>query len=138
VIQTTVQRDVQSVAAIAADTAIAEHAARFCESAARGPSNSLSGRQRDVLRALVNAVGTLPVRELVRRHLGPLAVARASTSRTLHRLHARGLIALLDKHGRPGAVHYARRACVTAAGARAVTSPERVSTKRSAEAQHGA
>lgn len=69
------------------------------ESAARGRLNGLRPSQLDVLRALVDAGGSLRVSELVRRHAGAVAVARASTSRSLRRLWRAGLVDLFEKHG---------------------------------------
>jgi hypothetical protein len=60
------------------------------ESAAHG----LKNRPQPVLRALLDAGGSLPVAELVRRHESAPAIARASTSRTLRRLSRAGLVEL--------------------------------------------
>jgi hypothetical protein len=92
------------------------------ETAARRPANGLRPSQLALLCALVDAGGAVPIAALVRRHPGASGVARSSVSRSLHRLHAQKFVDLLDKHRRPGAVHYARHVRVTAAGVEAVTS----------------
>jgi len=91
------------------------------ESAALGRKNRL----QPVLRALLDAGGSLHVAELVRRHGSTPAVARASTSRTLRRLSRAGLVELFEKRGNRLDVPrrgYATRVAITAAGVEAVNS----------------
>jgi hypothetical protein len=58
-----------------------------------------SSLQFQILQALVDAGGSMQVTALVRRHAGSVAVARASTSRTLRRLWHTGHVELHDKRG---------------------------------------
>jgi DNA-binding MarR family transcriptional regulator len=133
-----VQGRVQGPAAISAETVQNDVAQPFCESPADGPESSLRASQLTLLRALVEAGGSLHVAALVRRHGGSLAVARASTSRALRRLWRAGLVELFDKHGRivdrsRARGVYVTRVSITAAGAEAVNTHESMSVNRAAD-----
>jgi DNA-binding MarR family transcriptional regulator len=106
-----------------ADTDVVGAVEPFIESAARGPANRVGPQQLDLLRALADAGGALPVATLVRRHRGAVSVARASTSRSLRRLWRAGLVELFDKRGNRIDVprhDYVTRVAITAAGVEAV------------------